>query len=267
MFRKPSPLPFASTVMVASLALPLAGLPLFAQAGGQPPAGAPRRAFSGPNIPKATDEGFRPIFDGTSLTGWEGNPAFWKVEDGAIVGQTTAENPTKANTFLIWRAGKVANFELKLEYKISGHNSGIQYRSQLLPGLDGFAMSGYQSDIDAANTYTGLLYEERARGFLAPRGQANMVTTPAAGQKAQPVNLGSYGTSDELKALLKVDDWNEVHIIARGNLLMHIYNGRVFSSFIDEDVAGRSYEGLLGLQLHTGPPMRIAFRNLRIRQF
>ena len=235
----------------------------------QPPAAAPPRRPGGfgPNIAKAVETGFQPIFDGTSLKGWEGNTAFWRAEGGSITGETTAENPTKGNTFLVWRGGQTADFELKLEYKIRNHNSGVQYRSKLVPGGDGFAMSGYQSDIDSANMFTGLLYEEKARGFLAPRGSANVILTALAGQKAAPGNIGATGTSDELKALLKNDDWNDVHIIARGRTLVHIYNGRVFSLFIDDDGQGFSPEGLLGLQLHAGPPMKVEFRNLRIKQY
>lgn len=234
----------------------------------QPPAGAPpRRGFGGPNIAKAAETGFRSIFDGQSLKGWDGNKAYWRVENGAIVGETTAENPTKGNTFLIWTGGKTADFELKLEYKIRNHNSGVQYRSKKLEGGDGFVMSGYQSDIDSANMHTGLLYEEKARGFLAPRGQANVIFAGAPGEKTMPGNVGATGTSEELKALIKNDDWNEVHVIARGHTLVHIYNGRVFSLFIDDDEKGFSPEGLLGLQLHAGPPMKIEYRNLRIKQY
>lgn len=233
----------------------------------QPPARRPGGG-GGPNIQKAAETGFEAIFDGQSLKGWEGNPAYWRVENGAIVGETTAENPTKANTFLVWRGGKTSNFELKLEYKIRNHNSGVQYRSQLVPGGDGFAMSGYQADIDSANQHTGLLYEEKARGFLAPRGMANVVGTAASvSERAVVGQVGALGTSEELKALIKTDDWNEVHIIARGNTLVHIYNGRVFSLFVDDDARGRSLEGLLGLQLHQGPPMKIEYRNLRIKRY
>jgi hypothetical protein len=230
---------------------------------------APRKpAGGGPNIQKAGEAGFESIFNGQNLDGWDGNKAYWRVENGAIVGETTAENPTKANTFLIWRAGRTSDFELKLEYKIRNHNSGVQYRSQILPGSDGFAMSGYQADIDAPNQHTGLLYEERARGFLAPRGSANVVGTAATPtDRAVVGNVGALGTSEELKALIKNDDWNEVHIIARGTTLIHIYNGRVFSVFVDDDARGRSLGGHLGLQLHQGPPMKIEYRNLRIKRY
>src|SRR5690606_36888037 len=113
-------------------------------------------------------EGFRSLFNGRDLEGWDGNPQFWRVEEGAIVGQTTRDNPTRGNTFLIWRRGEVGDFVLRLKYKIEGGNSGIQYRSR---EASQWVIGGYQADIDASQTYTGILYEERGRGILAQRGQ------------------------------------------------------------------------------------------------
>jgi hypothetical protein len=205
------------------------------------------------------ETGFVQIFDGKTLDGWEGTDR-WKVENGTIVAQTTTENPLRQNTFLIWRGGKPADFELKLEYRITGGNSGIQYRSKELENSD-FAMKGYQSDIDATLRYAGMIYEERGRGFLAPRGQVNYRGPSVSG------TLASLGTSNELREALKTDDWNEIHIIARGNTLIQIYNGRMMSMLIDDDTAGRAMEGLIGLQLHTGEPMKIEFRNIRLKQF
>lgn len=205
------------------------------------------------------ETGFVQIFDGKTLDGWEGTDR-WKVENGTIVAQTTAENPLRQNTFLIWRGGKPADFELKLEYRITGGNSGIQYRSAELENSD-FAMKGYQSDIDATLRYAGMIYEERGRGFLAPRGQVNYRGPSVSG------TLASLGTSNELRETLKTNDWNEIHIIARGNTLIQIYNGRMMSMLIDDDTAGRAMEGLIGLQVHTGEPMKIEFRNIRLKQF
>ena len=120
------------------------------------------------------------IFDGSTLKGWDGDSKFWRVEGGAIVGQTTAENPLKENSFIIWRGGEPADFELKVEYRIDATNSGIQIRSVHLPAgtqqgrgaiAGNWVLKGYQCDIDAANRYTGQIYEERGRGFLAMRGQ------------------------------------------------------------------------------------------------
>ena len=116
----------------------------------------------------AEEEGFKSIFNGKDLSGWEGKPEFWSVRDGAITGETTAENPTKGNTFLIWRDGKVDDFELRLKFRIVNGNSGIQYRSK---DLGDFVVGGYQADFEAGKTYSGILYEERGRGILAERGQ------------------------------------------------------------------------------------------------
>ena len=131
--------------------------------------------------------GFMSIFDGTSLKGWDGDPAFWRAENGAIVGETTAEKPLKANTFLIWRGGQPKDFELKIEYRLNATNSGIQYRSVEVPDQGKWVLKGYQADLDFENRWTGQLYEERGRMFLALRGQASQVIE---GQKA-----GSSGAS------------------------------------------------------------------------
>ena len=106
------------------------------------------------------EAGFVQLFDGKTLTGWDGNPKFWSVVDGAIVGRTTPDNPTKGNTFLIWRQGLLCDFELRLSWKIEGGNSGVQYRSR---DYGDWVVGGYQADIDANNRYTGILYEERGR--------------------------------------------------------------------------------------------------------
>ncbi|MHC4639357.1 MAG: 3-keto-disaccharide hydrolase [Planctomycetota bacterium] len=220
--------------------------------------GGGRRRGRGEAVP-VPETGFVQLFDGKTLDGWEGTDR-WKVEKGTIVAQTTAENPLRQNTFLIWRGGKPADFELKLEYRITGGNSGIQYRSAELENSD-FAMRGYQADIDATLRYAGMIYEERGRGFLAPRSQVNYRGPSVSG------TLASLGTSNELRETIKTDDWNEIHIIARGNTLIQIYNGRMMSMLIDDDTAGRAMEGLIGLQIHTGEPMKIEFRNIRLKQF
>jgi len=98
------------------------------------------------------------IFEGDSLEGWDGNPKFWSAKDSVITGQTTKENPTKGNTFLIWRQGKLDDFELRLSYRIVGGNSGIQYRSK---DLGNWVVGGYQGDFEAGTRFSGILYEER----------------------------------------------------------------------------------------------------------
>jgi hypothetical protein len=214
--------------------------------------------------------GFESIFDGT-MKNWDGDPAYWKAQGGMLVGESTAENAVKENTFVIWRGGEPADFELKLEFRMNSTNSGIQFRSQHVPqgtqsGRGSVAgkwvLKGYQADIDFNNQFTGMIYEERARGFLMQRGQA--VYIGADGSKKVIGNLER--NADELKAAIKQGDWNYVHLIARGNALVNIVNGQVMAMIVDDDAANRSLKGLLGFQIHTGPPMKIEFRNIYMKK-
>jgi Domain of Unknown Function (DUF1080) len=207
----------------------------------------------------AAGQTFRPIFDGKTLKGWDGDSAYWRVEGGAIVGETKPGAMPQENTFLIWRGGSPSDFELRAEYRLSGGNSGIQYRSVELPELR-WTMKGYQADIDAEQQYTGQIYEERGRGFLALRGQSVSVK-----KGAKPVVLASLGSEADLKAAIKTQDWNEYHIIARANILIQILNGRVMSMLMDDDASNRKMDGLIGIQLHTGEPMKIEVRNIGLR--
>jgi hypothetical protein len=213
--------------------------------------------------PFAVDDhtGFESIFDGKTMKGWDGDPAFWRVENGALVGESTKEKRLTRNTFLIWRGGEPKDFELKAEYRLNATNSGIQYRSVELTDIGKWVMKGYQADIDFENRYTGQLYEERGRGFLALRGQMTHIED---GKK--PRVTGSLQTADELKGLIKADDWNHYHIIARGNMLLHVLNGRVTAVVIDDDTTNRALGGLIGLQLHMGPPMKVEFRNIWLKK-
>ncbi len=204
--------------------------------------------------------GFEPIFDGKSLDGWDGDPAYWRAEDGSIVGESTADRPLDRNTFLVWRGGEPADFELLLEYRISSTNSGVQYRSAEMPEVGKWVLKGYQADIDVENRFTGQVYEERGRGFLALRGQATQV---AAGKKARVV--GRIGDGEALKSVVRNGDWNRLHIIARGNVLAQVLNDQLMSLVVDDDSERRSMRGLLGVQLHTGPPMRIELRNVLLK--
>lgn len=228
-----------------------------AQAGrGGPPGGAP--------IPFGDHTGFRPIFDGKTLAGWDGDPALWRAEGGVIVGETTAAAPIKQNSFLIWRGGEPADFDLKLEFRINATNSGVQYRSVQVPAsndIGRWVLRGYQADIDFDNQYTGMLYEERGRAFLAPRGQLNAAAA-APGPRGQ---IGGVESGDALKAFIKQNDWNQLLVIARGPVLVHVLNGHVTAMFVDDDVAARSLRGLLGLQIHVGPPMKVEFRDVWLR--
>jgi len=212
-------------------------------------------------LPAFAGQGFAPIFDGKTLHGWDGDTAYWRVENGAIVGETKPGAMPKQNTFLIWRNGEPGDFELRAEYRITGGNSGIQYRSVELPDIR-WAMKGYQADIDAEQKYTGQIYEERGRGFLALRGQSVLIETGS-----KPMVLGTLGSDAELKAAIHEPGWNDYDIIARGNVVQQILNGRVMSMLVDDDAANRKMKGLIGIQLHAGEPMKIEVRNIRLRMY
>lgn len=213
------------------------------------------------------EAGFQSIFDGRTLTGWDGDPKYWRVENGAIVGEITPETIVKQNTFIVWRGGKPADFELKLEYRISARgNSGINYRSVQVDDQK-WVLRGYQADIDGQDRnkpplrHSGQNYEERGRTFLARRGEVVRLDPGA-----KPLVVGSAGDTQALTAHLKSDDWNQVHIIARGSVLTHIFNGHVMSVVVDDDPAARKADGLIGVQVHVGPPMKVEYRNLRLKQ-
>lgn len=197
------------------------------------------------------------IFNGKDLSGWKGNTELWSVEDGAITGRTTADKPLKFNTFLIWDGGDVANFELELDYKIQGGNSGIQYRSKILNESD-FVVGGYQADIDATMKFAGINYEEKGRGILAQRGQRVTLEKSKDDWK-----VSEFGDATELGKKIH-DGWNHYRIVAQGNKLSHYINDQLMSEVIDNNQEKAQQSGVLALQIHTGDPMVIQFKNLRL---
>jgi hypothetical protein len=231
-----------------------------AKAAGQPiesgrGRGRGRGGFGGPPISRFQD--------------WDGDPKFWRVESGLIVGESTPEKKVGPNTFLIWRGGSPGDFELKAEIRMNSTNSGIQYRSRMIPANQGqpadqpghpWRLAGYQMDMDFNNVYPGQLYEEAGRGFLAERGTMTYIAPD--GTKGV---IGQLKTDAEIKAAFKPGDWNQFHLIARGNTLIHIINGIVTAVCVDDDLKGRSMGGLIGFQLHAGDPMKLELRNLAIK--
>ena len=224
-------------------------------------------------------KGFVQIFDGKTLNGWEGDPVYWRVENGNIVGEITPNTLLKRNSFLTWRGGMPANFELTLEFKITkAGNSGINYRSEELKDLP-FALKGYQLDIDGANRYTGQNYEERGRTTLAYRGQKTTIKTQngenAEGTLQSKIKnnawtdltvTGSLGESDALLQKIKNEDWNSCRLVAKGNRLQHYINGVLMSDVTDKDKVNGKLKGLLGMQVHVGPPMKVEYRKIMIKQ-
>ncbi|MEP6716235.1 MAG: DUF1080 domain-containing protein, partial [Terriglobia bacterium] len=237
----------------------------------------------------ADHTGWTSMFDGSTLKGWDGDTSYWSVLNGSIVAQSTCEKPT-GTIYLIWQGGEQADFEMKLEMRGEGAqvNSGVQYRGAILPPRPAgparpapqgacpsgaprgtpptresqakWDMLGAQFDFDGANRYSGQYYEQATgRGIIAWRGQV-----VRAEEGRAPRLLSTLGDRDELGGYVKIDDWNQFHIIARGNQMTHIINGHVMSILFDDDPTKFRKSGLIGFEIEgTG---KIAIRNVWLRK-
>lgn len=223
------------------------------------------------------EDGFVKMFDGETLKNWEGDPAYWRIENGKLVGEVTPSAILENNTFIIWQGSDPKDFVLKGEFRISTDgNSGINYRSEELDSIE-FALRGYQADIDGKNNYTGQNYEERARTTLAYRGEEVVVNTAKKNSGSlrdyvennawtQRTVTGSLGDKDSLRSLIKEEEWNEIHLVVNKNRMQHFVNGVLMSDVTDNDTINRKRSGKLGIQVHVGPPMKVEYRNLRIKE-
>ena len=210
--------------------------------------------------------GMKPIFNGRDLTGWDGDPRLWSVRDGAIHGETTDEKPAQGNTFILWQGGRTRDFDLRLSFRSNAtNNSGIQYRSKHLTGgvKNAWVVHGYQHEIRnelKLPSVAGFIYDEGGK-----RGRLCLV-----GEKAVWEPDGKKVISDALidqagfEHLFKLDDWNDVVIIARGKQILHYLNGKLIVDFTDNDPKLALSDGVLALQLHAGKPMWVEFKNIRI---
>lgn len=226
-----------------------------------------------------SNKGFVSIFDGKSLDNWEGDSTYWRVENGAITGEVKPDNLLQNNSFIIWKGGEPADFELKGKFKISENgNSGINYRSERVSDVP-FALRGYQADIDGQNWYTGQNYEERKRttlAYIAQKVEVNPCQDAEINQDLRSkiqnnawtcVNVtASLGDVKLLKKNIKSDDWNEFHIIIKGNRMLHYVNGILMSDVTDNDTLNRTNKGLLGMQVHVGPAMKVQFKDLLMKE-
>lgn len=214
-------------------------------------------AFSATRAQAGND--FKPIFNGETLDGWETpDMRFWRIQDGAITGQITADRPANRNQFLIWRAGELDDFELKLSFRILGEddeaNSGVQFRSRI---GDNGEVIGYQADIDQSGAWLGGLYDEATRrGALAKPGQT--VKINEQGQR--------HVTDQPRDWAVNKDDWNEYHLIARGRQITLKVNGAVTAQVTDNQQSEADLSGVLALQLHAGAPMTVQFKDIRLKR-
>jgi len=223
------------------------------------------------------ENSFQSIFNGKDLEGWSGDFVYWRVENGVLTGEVTPETILKRNSFIIYEKEQPENFELKLEYRITeSGNSGINYRSEKIENIP-FALRGYQCDIDGKNRFIGQNYEEKKRTTLAYLGE--IVTIPQMPDSIpksdlrknvkkncwQTRTVTEIKLKSELKSNVKSNDWNEVYLIVKDNKMQHYINGVLFSEVNDLDEINRSLKGYIGVQVHVGPPMKVEYRNIRLK--
>ena len=201
-------------------------------------------------------DAFRSLFNGKDLTGWDGNPALWSVEDGCITGRTTKPQELEYNQFLIWRGGVVKNFELRAKIRQSGNNTGIQYRSRELPEIGKWSVGGYQLDIHPTPKNNGMVYEEKGRGIITQNGQS-VVIDPDGNRfvvaQREPVNV-------------EISEWHDYTVIAQGNHLIHKIDGQVTIDLVDHEEAKRSLAGLVAFQIHRGPVMNVQIKDVMLKE-
>jgi hypothetical protein len=204
---------------------------------------------------QAPPQGFTAIFNGRDLSGWAGSPEFWKVEDGCLTG--VADGKLKYNRFIVWKGGTLKNFELRVKVKVTaGGNSGIQYRGTERPDLGESVVTGYQCDVVANRPeYNGMLYEERGRRILAHTGEK--VVIDASGQ---PWVVGELPVKE-----FKTGDWRDFRVLVEGNRHRHWIDEHPTVEVIDLDAKGRKLEGVLAVQVHVGPPMKIQYRDFFLK--
>jgi hypothetical protein len=221
-----------------------------------------------PAAPAETAD-MRSLFNGQDLSGWDGDPRLWSVKDGVIRGETTEENVARGNTFLIWQGGQPADFELRLSFRCNAtNNSGIQYRSRHITEgqpSNRWVVRGYQHEIRNENqlpNVSGFIYDEGGkRGRICLAGEK--ATWEAGGKQV----TGSLIDQAGFQELFRLDDWNDVIIVAKGNHIQHFLNGRLILDFTDNHPELALSQGVLALQLHAGKPMWAEFKNIRLKEF
>ncbi|HCN79321.1 MAG TPA: DUF1080 domain-containing protein [Verrucomicrobiales bacterium] len=204
----------------------------------------------------AQEEGFKSLFNGKDLAGWDGNPELWSVQDGCITGKTNGPDHLSYNQFLIWRGGVLKNFELRAKIKVTGNNTGIQYRSKELPENGKWSIGGYQCDVHPATPNNAMMYEERGRGIIAQNGQG--VVVDPSGVK--------WLASEHDPVQADVAEWHEYIVIAKGNHLVHKLDGKVTVDLLDFEEGRRALEGLLAFQIHRGPAMTVQIKDVLLKE-
>jgi hypothetical protein len=208
----------------------------------------------------AADDGFKPIFDGKSLDGWQAaDKSYWSVEEGAITAKITNEHPCNINQYLIWKGAELGDFELKLKFRMQSDadvNGGFQFRSKELPDHD---VAGYQVDNDTRGGWLVRLYDEHGRHQLALRGQRADIS--ADGKITHTEIKDATGEPG-----FKLSEFHEYRLVCVGPRLTLYVNNKLMAEVIDNDPTQQDFKGILALQLHSGPPMTVQFKDIRLKK-
>jgi hypothetical protein len=197
------------------------------------------------------------LFNNKDLTGWDGPPGVWTVENGALVAQSTLEKPCKTDTYLVWKGETPSDYELSADFRLSAQgNSGIQIRSENLPH---WKTSGYQADMTGDGSLVGFVYHHK-RGLIAGRGQRVLVAPD--GTKT----IEKIATPEELLKSYKQGDWNTYRIVCSGPEITLYVNSVMMCQFTDKDSKFATTNGVIALQMHPGPPMKIEFKNIILKK-
>jgi hypothetical protein len=209
------------------------------------------------------------LFNGKDLTGWDGDPRLWSVQDGVLRGETTKEKAAKGNTFLIWKKGTLKDFDLRLSFRMNAtNNSGIQYRSRHIPEgkvNNAWVVRGYQHELrnetKFPNTPSFIYDEGGKRGRMCQVGEKVVWTADGKRDLKE-----TFLTQEDFNKIMRLDMWNDVVILAKGKNIKHYLNGQLVVDFTDEEPKLAAAEGILALQLHAGAPMWVEFKNIRLKQ-
>lgn len=208
-------------------------------------------AFAAP----ADEAGFVPMFNGTDLSGWVGKEGGWWVEDGAITSESTPEKPCLKHHYLFWETAQPADFILRFRYKLTGGNSGVQIRSEKRPDYDAW---GYQADMEAGDQWTGCLFQHD-REAVVKRGYKAVIAEDGTRQDTQ------FADPDKLQEAVNKGGWNDYEVTAIGPRITLRINGQLMCEVEDRDAEMARDAGYIALQMHPGPPMKVQFKDMRIK--
>jgi hypothetical protein len=209
-----------------------------------------------PALAADIEVGFVPMFNGTDLTGWSGKPNGWWVEDGTLASESTPENPCIKHHYLVWEGGEPADFVMRFQYKLVGGNSGVQIRSERRPDYDTW---GYQADMEAGTQWTGCLFQHQ-RGGVVMRGKKAHIAEDGTRTEEE------FASGEELQKVVNQDEWNDYEIIAEGPRIQLSINGVKMCEVEDHDKTFSRSKGIIALQMHPGPPMKVQFKNLYLKE-